>query len=812
MTSPLEKDTCRDLVRPALRAAGWADDQIRPEFPVRAQRVVSVGNVQRDVGDGRVDYVLEIVPGLPVAVVEAKRQYRYAREGLGQSLRYAQQLDVPVAYATNGTSIIEHDLAAGTERDVEVFRGPVELWSDYLAWTGLESREALLLQQPFNRQKHTASGDIVLPRWYQQVAVNRVLTRMAAGQHRLLLLMATGTGKTFTAMQIVQKLRRYRDVVDPLGNYRVLYLADRDALVQQPIDKDFGIAFGGDPLHRVGGGRAGKARDIIFATYQSLSGGGDAGALMEYPEDFFNLVIVDECHRGSASENSSWRGVLDHFSGAVQLGLTATPKQEETVDTYRYFGEPVFQYTLRQGIEDGYLAPYRVRRVVLSPDAEGWQPTPGELDVHGQEIEDGVYTTRDFESRLRLLARTRLAARFLMGRLRDAPGRAIVFCYDVEHAEQMRRDLVALAPDWTREDPEWVVRITGDEGEKRRLIQDLSDPDRDSPLVATTSRLLATGIDVEDLKYVVIMRPVGSQVEFKQIVGRGTRLYPEKGKTSFEIIDFVGASQHFQDPDFDGYPVHTIVQTVDGDGEAIDVAVEPSDLDGGGVGGVEEPTPAFTVGDPAPGGSEGGVEAGMDGDPPQRVRTRYVVDAGDFEVLAEALQVPDTSTGKLVLTEYGTYVAEKVRGLAPSVTALAQLWADPQSRADAVARLKVAGVDEDLLSRVDADGVDPFDLLLHLAWNQPARTRAERAKRVREGHHAELAERSETARKVLEALLQRYVEVGIDDVTSPEVLNLPTISQLGSRRDVVAAFGGGEGWQRALEDLQSWIYSTESVA
>lgn len=353
-----EKDTCRDFVVPALARSGWAEDQIRAEYPVKADKVMTLGAVERKLGDGRVDYVLEVVPGLPVAVVEAKRLHRNASEGMGQAVRYAEQLDVPVAYATNGTEILERDLAAGTERIVESFRTPVELWSDYLAWREPGKAEGELLKQRFNRNKRTAAGDVVSPCWYQQVAVNRVLTRMVRGEKRLLLPMATGTGKTFTAMQIVQKLRTYNSLTNPMGNFRVLYLADRDALVDQPIRKDFGIAFGKDPIHRVGAGELGKARDIIFSTYQALNPGGNAEPVFQkYRADFFDLVIVDECHRGSASDASQWRRILEYFSGAVQLGLTTTPKQEETIDTYAYFGEPVFSYSLRQGIEDGYLAP-----------------------------------------------------------------------------------------------------------------------------------------------------------------------------------------------------------------------------------------------------------------------------------------------------------------------------------------------------------------------------------------------------------------------------------------------------------------------
>lgn len=813
---PNEADTCRDVILPALRAAGWADEQIRPQYPLQAKTIRAIGGVERTYGDGRIDYVLEIVPGLPVAVIEAKRAYREAREGLSQAIRYGEQLDVPMAYASNGLETIERDLAHGTERAEAMFRSPAELWSDYCSWLGVSTDDARLLSRPFNRHKRSVSGDVVQLRWYQQVAVNRVLTAILRGDKRLLLLMATGTGKTFTAMQIVAKLRAYHRLIDEFGTFRVLYLADRDALVQQPIDKDFGTAFGTDPIARVSGGQDGKAKDVVFATYQAMSGTGEESALLQtYRPDFFDLVIVDECHRGSADENSSWRGILEYFDSAVQLGLTATPKQDETVDTYRYFGNPRFAYSLRQGIEDGYLAPYRVRRVVLSPDAEGWEPEPGEVDIHGRTIEQGRYGTRDFERKVRLLARTRLACSYLARRLRDLPGRMIVFCYDQEHAEQVRRTLVVQFPDWTRDDPEWVVRITSDEGEKKRLIKDLSNPERDSPLVATTTRLLATGIDVEDLRYVVIFRPVGSQVEFKQIVGRGTRLYPDKGKTSFEIIDFVGASTHFADPDFDGFPIRTTDETVVDDGDSRDgivvdtVIPEGEDgMEGDEVPSVGEPEAPFTVGDPP--SPPSAPEAG--GSDEREAPRRPVVDGGDFEILAEALQVPDTSTGRLVLTDYAQYVSGRIQELAPSPQQLAAVWSARETREEALAALAAADIDVEALRGRDAAAVDPFDILVTLAWNQPTRTRSERVRRVREEHHAEIDRLSTAAQEVLDGLLQRYESFGIDDVTSPQVLRLPPLAGLGRRSDLVARFGGGAGWRATVADLQRWIYSTETAS
>lgn len=805
---PLEKDTCRDLILPALDRMGWTSSMILPEYRVKARRTLSAGGVERDLPDGRVDYVLEIEPGLPVAVVEAKRGYRDAADGLHQSVRYAQQLDVPLAYASNGTDIIQRDMMAGTEQVIDSFATPAEAWSRYVDQHGLNDEDAGLLRHPFNVKRRLATGDVVQPRWYQTVAVHKVLAAMARGERRVLLLMATGTGKTFTAMQIVHKLRAHARVVSPGRNHRVLYLADREALLEQPKRKDFSAAFGNGPLWRVAGG-ASRAREIYFATYQALSGGGEEAELFrDYPTDFFDVVIVDECHRGSASENSSWRRVLEHFDSAVQIGLTATPKQDETVDTYGYFGEPVFTYSLRQGIEDGYLAPYRVRRVMLNPDTDGWEPEPGQRDRFGREIPEGRYSTRDFERVVRLLMRTDLAADYLSRILHPDPtAKMIVFCVDQQHADDMRTALVRANPQRVADDPEWVVRIVGEEGEKARLLENFTDVDRSSPVVATTSRLLSTGIDIEDLKYVVLFRPVGSAVEFKQIIGRGTRLYPDKGKTSFEIIDFVGATSHFADPNFDGYPARIIEvpfpQADEGDGDDNDA--EPEDLVAGGSSAVAEPEPPFEALNPSADNHEG--EAVVPGRAP-----KLVVDEGSFFVVAEALQVPDTSTGKLVLRSYGEFVADRVRQLAPSPSALSDRWSRQPSRREVLESLNAAGIDPASLLPPGAEDVDPLDLLVQVAWNVPARTRAERARRAREAHHADLEARSETARAVLNALLDRYAEHGVDEITSPEVVHLPPLSGLGSPRQIERAMGKGRGLRESVAEVQTWIYPTESVS
>lgn len=797
---PQERDTIRDLVLPALSAAGWQSDQIVREYHLRAGRTVSLGGASRQIGDGFADLVLEATPGTPVAVIEAKRQYRTAGEAIQQAIRYAAQLDAPLAYGSNGATIIERNMRTGRERTVEAFPPPAAAWSEYQKTHGIDSAAADLVSQPFNRNRRTVSGEVIEPRAYQVVAINRALAAIARGEKRALLLMATGTGKTFTAMQIVAKLRSYASKAHPDRNYRVLYLADRDVLLDQPMRKDFRPAFGSDPLRRVLG-PTDLSRELYFASYQSLSSAGAGGnaRLLDFRPDFFDLVIVDECHRGSAVENSLWRTVLDRFSSAVQLGLTATPR-DDTVNSYEYFGNPLFTYSLRDGIEDGYLAPYRVRRVVLTPDAEGWEPDAGELDRFGREIPQGVYSTRDFERVVSLLARTRLAAQHLSQLIRDHPRpRVIVFCFDTDHAAEMRSALIDENPDRVRADPEWVVRIVGIEGERQRLLDDFCDPTRQSPVIATTSRLLSTGIDVEDLTHVVLFRPVGSMIEFKQIIGRGTRLYPDAGKTSFEIIDYVGATVKFNDPAFDGYPARITVETLDSGGEVIESVIDDPGTDIGGtepLGGlvVNEPQPVFVV------------EPGLPTDV-AAVQRKYFVDGGDFTVVSETRLLPSTQSGRLEVTEYGALVRERIRALGDAEQ-MRQGWARADSRRRLREALEHEGVDlDELVAATGVLDIDPLDALHHLAWNLPLRTRAERARSARETHHAELRSLAEQARAVLEGLLQRYEEHGIADLETVDVFQLDPLNRLGSVSELARAAGGAANLRAQLDTVQRWVYS-----
>lgn len=791
---PSERDTCRDYVLPKLRSAGWSDDQILPQYPITPGRVIPVGRKHRRGDALRADYVLEYMPGLPIAVIEAKREYSIPGKGMQQAKDYAQRLDVPFAYSTNGKGIVEDDRDTGRETDgMTAFPSPDALWARYRAWKGIADdsvADGLLL--PFNRSVRNPDGTVKEPRYYQRTAINRAVQAILSGdKRRLLLTLATGTGKTFVAMQIVWKL--WQSNWRAGRNPRVLYLADRNILVDQPINNEFTPAFGEGPVCKLRG-EATRGREIYFALYQALADSGDDpnGIFRGYAPDFFDLVIVDECHRGSARAESSWRAILDHFGPAVQLGMTATPKREETVDTYEYFGEPIFEYSLAQGIDDGFLAPYRVRRVVLSPDAYGFAPDQGQLDLFGKEIPAGLYTTPDFERVVSLLTRTEAAAKHLTDYLRrtDRWAKTIVFCVNQEHADQMRRALHNANSDLTRQHPNYVVRIVSDEGDRGTAhLGAFADPEKDVPVIATTSQLLSTGVDLRTVRNIVLFRPVGSIALFKQMIGRGTRLYPDHDKLSFDIIDYSGATRLFEDPEFDGPPERVDEETIDGDGNVVDEIV------------VEEPEPVFDAGD-----SEDATLDPEDLD--ELARAKFYVDDVEVWVTAEAIYHLDPETQRPKLVEYHDFVADTVRTLFPDPNVLRSCWANRVGRQDVVDALAERGIDAvELGERSGLVDADPIDVLVHLAWNRPLTTRTDRARRVRKEHADFFEAHQPAAREVLGALLDKYAQHGIGQLDDLGVLEVPPLSAFGSPTEIADRFGSVERLREAVGKLGELLYS-----
>lgn len=789
---PLESDTCRDYVLPRLKAAGWTDDQIIEQYPITDGRIMTVGTRHRRDKPLRADYVLEYSPGVPVAVVEAKREYSIPAKGMQQAKRYGQLLDLSLAYATNGKGIVEDDRDTGRETaHLDAFPGPTVAWSRYRAWKGIaDNAVAEGVALPFNRALRTFDGGVKEPRYYQQVAINRTVHSVLAGDKRLLLTMATGTGKTFVALQVVWKL--WNSTWSGDRKPRVLYLADRNILIDQPIAREFTPAFGDGPICKLKS-EAKAGRELYFGLYQALADGGDANGLYrDFAPDFFDLIIVDECHRGSAGPGSSWRAVLEHFGSATQLGMTATPKRDDTVDTYDYFGSPLYEYSLAQGIEDGFLAPYRVLRVVLSPDAHGWAPDRGQLDLFGQSIPPDLYTTKDFERVVSLLTRTEAAARHLsdfMTRTNQRMGKTIVFCVDQEHADQMRRALHNANSDLTTQHPNYVVRIVSDEGDiGKGYLSDFADPEKETPVIATTSQLLSTGVDIPTVRNVVLFRPIGSMSLFKQIIGRGTRLFPDDDKLSFDIVDYSGATALFEDPEFDGPPERVDREEIDGEGTVVEESV------------VAEPEPIYEPHEP-------NDETIDPADLPEPRSKLYVGDA-EVWVTAEALYQLDPTANRLRLIEYRDYVIDTVRTLYPDPTALRASWSTGPGRQEVAEALAARGIDADeLADRSGLGEADPIDVLVYLAWNQPLATRSDRVRRVRKEHADFFAHYRPEARAVLEELLAKYAEHGVDQLDDLAVLQVPPLSELGSPAELAARFGGVDNLRAAVGELQDHLYA-----
>lgn len=785
-----EADTCRKLVVPKLQEAGWDDrpHAINEQRTFTDGRIVFVGGRARRGKQKRADYVLRYNPDFPIAVVEAKARYRHAADGLQQAKDYAEILGLKFAYATNGAEIVEFDYTTGIERMLDAFPSPDELWARQRAAEGLNdplTAERLLTPSFPDRAKPL--------RYYQEIAVNRAVQAVLQGRKRILLTLCTGAGKTAVAFQISWKLWSARWNGKGVNRTpKVLFLADRNVLVDDPMAKDFSPF--GDARHKIAGGIAVKSRDMYFAIYQSIARDENRpGLYREYPRDFFDLIIVDECHRGSARDDSNWREILEWFEPATQIGMTATPRREENVDTYTYFGDPLYEYSLAQGIADGFLAPYRVHRVITDYDAAGWRPSRGELDRYGREVPDNEYQTRDFERVVALRARTRAIARHLADFMAetDRMAKTIVFCVDQEHALEMRQALAELNADLVRDNPDYVCRVTADEGDiGRGHLSKFQDVETDTPVILTTSQLLTTGVDAPTCKNVVLARTVGSMPEFKQIIGRGTRLRPDYGKLAFNIIDYTGtATRMFADPAFDGEPVREDESVINEDGETIeeheaeDVAPEPGDIPEG---------PEAPLGDPEP-------------EPGPR---KFYVDGGEVSVVRHLVYELDAEGKKLACRQLTDYTGDKVRTLYPNASELRSDWLDPERRAEIVEQLEEKGIDLDTLSEaVGKPEADPFDLLCHLAYNTPLRTRRERADRLLREQDAFLARFGPDARKVLDAVLEKYAEHGSAQFKLPDILEVPPFNEWGNVIEIARRFGGGKELRSAVTELQRLLYT-----
>lgn len=784
---PNEADTCRRYVVPRLQAAGWDAEpyRINEQVTFTDGRIVVAGRRGRRRPGKRADYILRYRPDLAIAVVEAKPTYATPGDGLQQAKDYAEVLGLKFAYATNGEGIVEFDFTTGLERTIGTFPTPAELWARV---TQSESLDGAAADRVLTPAYHISGKS---PRYYQEIAINRAVQAVAQGDQRILLTMATGTGKTLVAFQICWKL--WSSHWNRTGEHRhprILYLADRNILVDDPMAKDF--APFKEARWKIANGEAVKSREMYFAIYQSIAQDVNRpGLYREYAPDFFDLIIVDECHRGSARDDSNWRDILDYFAPAVQLGMTATPRRQDNADTYDYFGDPLYTYSLRQGIDDGFLAPYRVHRVVTTWDAAGWRPTQGELDRFGREIPDEEYHTNDFERRVALRARTEAVARHLTEYMRrtDRFAKTIVFCVDQEHAAEMRQALNNLSSDLVRDDSDYVCRVTSDEGEiGRGHLSNFQDLERRTPVILTTSQLLTTGIDAPTVQNIVLVRIVNSMTEFKQIIGRGTRVRDDYGKLFFSILDYTGsATRMFADPDFDGDPTIETEQTIDETGEPTsdETVVTPEEEPDGGEGPTDLP-PDFDDGP----------------------RRKFYVDGGQVEVAAHLVYELDPDGNQLRVVQFTDYTADKVRMLYRNAAELRGQWADPEKRREIIDRLEERGIDFDHLAETaDQPDADPLDLLCHLAFNAPLRTRRERAQRLRAERPDFFDQYGPEAREILNELLDKYTEHGTAQFVVPDVLELPPINEHGNVIEIAAKFGTAARLREAVNQLQTLLYA-----
>jgi type I restriction enzyme R subunit len=780
-----EADTCRKYVLPKLYASGWTDDHINEQRTFTDGRIVVAGNRTIRRKQKRADYLLRFRPDFAIAIVEAKADYRKPADGLGQAKEYAQILGLKFAYSTNGHGIVEHDFTTGLENTLEAFPSPDELWQRLKHGENIPSQIVERLLTPY----YHLSGKS--PRYYQEIAINSAIRAILQGQKRVLLTLATGTGKTVVAFQICYKLwsTKWNRTGDPGRRPRMLYLADRNILVDDPKDKTF--APFGDARHKIEG-EAIKSREMYFATYQAIAKDEHRpGLYRDYPRDFFDLIVVDECHRGSAADDSNWKDILKYFELAFQLGMTATPKREDNRDTYLYFGNPLYTYSLRQGIEDGFLAPYRVHRIVTSADSVGWRPNRGQLDRLGREIPDAEYITKDFERKVSLLPRTETIARNLTDFLK-ANGRfdkTIVFCVDQEHAEDMRFALNNLNADLVQQHPDYVVRVTADEGKTGRGHLDrFMELETTTPTIVTTSQLLTTGVDVQTCKNIVIARTINSMTEFKQIIGRGTRVKDDYGKLYFNILDYTGsATRLFSDPDFDGEPALVTVEEMNAAGEKVKTEIEkPEEV-------IIDPLPPQIL---EPGGAKT--------DEPRK----YYVDQGSIEIVAHFVSELDADGKQLRVVRFTDYTGEKVRGMWPSAAELRSKWSDAEQRAEIIQALEERGITlEELITASNQPDADPFDLLCQVAYSAPIRTRRERAEKLRKDQQTFFAKYPAKARQVLDDILDKYVDYGTAQFAIPEILKVPPISDRGSVMDISQMFGGALQLRSAVNELQTLLYT-----
>ncbi len=779
-----EQDICTKFITPAIEKAGWDKiTQLREQFYFTAGRILVQGKTVKRGEGKRADYILYHESNFPIAVIEAKDNNCSVGSGMQQAISYAEALDVPFAYSSNGDGFLEHDFLTGKEKQLKIdeLPSPEELYQRYKIANKIEEKIESVINTPYYSD---SSGKI--PRYYQEVAINRTVRAVAQGQNRVLLVMATGTGKTFVAGQIIWRLWKSGQAK------RILYLADRNILIDQTMVNDF--KHFGDKMIKVKHRQIDKAYEIYLALYQGITGNEEErNAYKQFSPDFFDLIVVDECHRGIVAEDSAWREVLDYFKSATHIGLTATPRETKDASNIEYFGQPIYTYSLKQGIEDGFLAPYKVIQIMLDKDLGGYRPAINDRDIEGREIEDKIYTVdKNFDRNLVLIERTKTVAKEITEYLKqtDRFGKTIVFCVDIEHAERMRQALVNENTDLVKENTKYIMRITGDNDEGKKELDNFIDPENLYPTIVTTSKLLTTGVDAQTCKNIVLDSNIRSMTEFKQIIGRGTRIKEDYNKTHFTILDFRKVTELFADPDFDGPPeqIREIKQ-----GESFEehdeyALVSEKVISGEDLKYGDEIKPSI-------------IEAG------EIVRERpnkIYVDGVPVEVAYKRAQYLDGS-GKLITESLKDYTKKQILKEYASLNDFIQNWDKSKQKYYIIEELEKQGVMIEELQKTVGQEVDLFDLILHVAFDkQKLMTRKERAEKVRKSNY--LKKYSESARKVLDVLLAKYSDEGLKCIEDMEILTIAPFIQLGSPIEIVSAFGGRKEYVQALQGLEREIY------
>ena len=791
-----ERDICTKFITPAIIKAGWdKDSQIREEVSFTDGKVIVRGKLVSRGKRKRADYILYYKNNIPLAIVEAKDSNHSVGAGMQQALEYAQMLDIPFVFSSNGDAFIFHDKTVDLgKKEIELpldkFPSPQELWEKYKKYKQLEDVET---EKIYTQAYHKDLATNKEPRYYQRIAINRAVEAITKGQDRVLLVMATGTGKTYTAFQIIWRLWKAKK------KKRILFLADRNILIDQTKSQDF--APFGDKMTKITKRHIDKSYEIYLALYQGITGNNeDKDAYKEFSRDFFDLIVIDECHRGSAKDDSNWREILDYFSSATQLGLTATPKETKEVSNIEYFGEPIYTYSLKQGIEDGFLAPYKVIRPIINIDLDGLKLPQGTIDKYGNEIPDEEFNVKDFDKKIVVDERTELVAKRITQYLKNNNryDKAIVFCIDIDHANRMRQALVNENSDLVAENSKYVMQITGDNDEGKKELDNFIDPEVTYPVIATTSKLMTTGVDAKTCKLIAIDSNINSMTEFKQIIGRGTRLRPDYNKWYFTILDFRGVTRLFEDKEFDGEPVQVkevqeneempkeeqtkeevenIIDNISDDETIVEI---PPDID---ITDIENPTKKFYV---------NGIEVVQVGE-----RVQYY-----------------GNDGKLITESLIDYTKKNLKAQFATMDDFIKKWSESDKKSAIIDELTEQGImldelQEEVKQKTGKD-LSVFDLICHITFDTPPLSRKERAEKVKKRNY--FGKYSEKARKVLNALIDKFADDGIKEIENREILKFQPFNEIGTPMEIIKEFGGKTKYEEAIKELEKELFNDNEVA